>query len=293
MINKHSTSKYLSTRRVRLMKKKGLSAALAAIVILFVFSAESGAQNVHASGTQTRGSMGNSARLEGQMFYLPSPGTIISASSTGNGFWIQNASGNVVAQYWNANDSIGAVLQAGSYYIFPNLSQGQNFAKAFALFQVGGAAPPVVGGVPAGGVVWARNFNWNFAIQVPAGWVTKQNVSGEIAVQSSDPADNAFIEVHAVNGSGTQLEVLANQWESRVPYHLVRINEVVVNLSSGGHALVREYSGTYNGQPIGAGFLFTHTPGRYYVVAAVYLQAFADRYANLLGQCMGTLTIGN
>lgn len=87
-----------------------------------------------------------------------------------------------------------------------------------------------------------------------------------------------------------KLEELANRWEGRVSYSIRRTNEVVVNLNSGGHALVREYTGSYNGHPIGAGFLLTHTPGRYYIVESVYMQAASGLYANTLGQCMGTIT---
>ncbi len=107
------------------MRKQAVFAAIAALFLLFAFSAVSGAQNVHASGSQTRGTMGSMARLEGQAFYLPLPDTIISASSTGNGFWIQNAAGNVVAKFWDANQAIGSVLAADYYCIFPNLAAGR------------------------------------------------------------------------------------------------------------------------------------------------------------------------
>ena len=273
------------------LRKKNLWAAIAALVLLFAFSAESGAQNVHASGTQTRGTMGSSARLEGQPFYLPAPGTIISASSTGNGFWIQNAAGQVVAKYWNANQAVGLVLPAGSYYIFPNLAQGQNFAKAFALLNVGGAPPVAPGGVPGGapGLIWVTSPRWGVSIMVPAGWVTGTDLANDVAIQAMEPGENAFIRVHAASGSGIKLEDLAVRWEGQRPYSISRINQTVVNLNSGGHAFVTEYSGFYNGQPIGAGFLFTHTPGRYYIVEAVYVQAASALYANTLGQCMGTI----
>lgn len=273
------------------MRKQAVFAALAALFLLFAFSAESGAQNVHASGTQTRGTMGNSARLEGQSFFLPSPGTIISASSTGNGFWIQNAAGHVVAKYWDANQAIGLVLPAGSYYIFPNLAQGQDYAKAFALFNVGGAPPAAPGGIPgaAPGLVWVTSPRWGVSIMVPAGWVTGTDLANDVAIQAMEPGENAFIRVHAASGSGIKLEDLAVRWEGQRPYSISRINQTVVNLSSGGHAFATEYSGFYNGRPIGAGFLFTHTPGRYYIVEAVYVQAASALYANTLGQCMGTI----
>jgi hypothetical protein len=277
--------------RVKIMRKKNLWAALAALFLLFALSSESGAQNVHASGSQTRGTMGNSARLEGQPFYLPSPGTIISASSTGNGFWIQNAAGHVIAKYWEANQAIGVVLAAGSYYIFPNLAQGQNYAKAFALFNVGGAPPAAPGGIPgaAPGLVWVTSPRWGVSIMVPAGWVTRTDLANDVAIQAMEPGENAFIRVHAASGSGIKLEDLAVRFEGQRPYSIRRINQTVVNLSSGGHAFVTEYSGSYNGQPIGAGFLLTHTPGRYYIVEAVYVQSASGLYANTLGQCMGTI----
>ncbi len=264
--------------------KKRLVVLLVIAALLGLAVSAHGA-TVSAWGRQYRGSVLNPPQLEGNVFTLPSPGTIIQASSSGPGFWIVSAAtGAKVAQFWEASAAVGQVLAAGSYRVYPNLGQAQNSARVNVVFNVGG------GGA---GLVWVRNTRWNFSIQLPANWNGNLDTSNETALQAIDPTENAFLEVHASRGGGNSLEWLANELEAELGYSLNRVSQNTITLSGGQTALLREYTGYYNGTPIGAGILYTHHQGVYYVVIGIYTQSTAGQFANLLGQCMGSITFGN
>ncbi|MDQ7823453.1 MAG: nuclear transport factor 2 family protein [Candidatus Eremiobacteraeota bacterium] len=122
-------------------KRTGLSLSVVFVCILIGFSPVRGAEII-GRGTQIRGSAGSNARLEGKSFTLPMQLSIFSASSSGKGFWIRDASsGSVVKSFWRAEDAKGVIIPAGTYQVFPNLQEGQLRAEVTVVFRYGGPSP--------------------------------------------------------------------------------------------------------------------------------------------------------
>jgi hypothetical protein len=81
------------------------------------------------TGTQTRGSAGQSATLTCSPVTINSPRVVSSISGSNEGFWIVQGSATV-ARFYKQNDPAarGLTLQPGTYYVYPNLKSGQQKA---------------------------------------------------------------------------------------------------------------------------------------------------------------------
>ncbi|MCF7730832.1 MAG: hypothetical protein K9N23_04055 [Akkermansiaceae bacterium] len=100
---------------------------------VFVFTCFVSLQLAHAgvtlSGKQTAGSAGSNAKLECTAVTVSSPMTISAVSGSNEGFWIQQGSSTVM-KFYKSNDpsAVGQKLQAGTYYVYPNLKKGSSAA---------------------------------------------------------------------------------------------------------------------------------------------------------------------
>lgn len=103
-------------RRVSVLLVMVLLVSLAATSLCFA------ATTVEGSGKQTRGYGSHNAELHGDIFVLPRAGTITNVTGEGtDGFWIEKADGQLVANFNTFKEAIGYSLPAGSYRVLPNL----------------------------------------------------------------------------------------------------------------------------------------------------------------------------
>lgn len=118
------------------MLMKHVKTIFTAIFTLLLFSGFALAQsNVVAHGSQTRGSMGQNAKIHGNLFSLPAAGTITNINGTGaGGFWIEKGSGELVVNFNTLPEGKGYSLGAGSYRVIPNLKDGANSASIDVTF---------------------------------------------------------------------------------------------------------------------------------------------------------------
>ena len=107
------------------MRKRSILPSLFLVLLIAVTAAS--AASVKGWGEQVRGSAGLNAQLTGDPFTVPNGvvGTISSVNCDGDGFWIQ---GSARLVFNSASQANGAKLKAGTYYVYPNLNQGQNRA---------------------------------------------------------------------------------------------------------------------------------------------------------------------
>ncbi|NTV99527.1 MAG: hypothetical protein HGA70_10245 [Chlorobiaceae bacterium] len=115
---------------------KHLKTVATAIFTFLVFSGFATAQtNVTAHGWQTRGTVGQNAKIHGDLFSLPSAGTVSTINGSGaGGFWIEKASGELVVNFNTLGEANGYQLGAGSYRAIPNLKDGANSASIDVTF---------------------------------------------------------------------------------------------------------------------------------------------------------------
>ncbi len=108
------------------MRKRSILLFVFLVLVIAVTAAS--AASVKGWGEQVRGSAGMNAQLRGDPFTVPNGvvGTISSVNCDGNGFWIQ---GSAHLVFNSASQANGAKLKAGTYYVYPNLNQGQNRAS--------------------------------------------------------------------------------------------------------------------------------------------------------------------
>jgi hypothetical protein len=113
------------------MRKHKAVIFLACMVIVALACTAAMAATVTITGQQTRGTGPlKNAKLECTPVTLPSEGVISAASTTGDGFWINDGYGNWIVSFYNPGDAKGYRLPAGTYSIYPNLKQGQYNAVA-------------------------------------------------------------------------------------------------------------------------------------------------------------------
>lgn len=80
------------------------------------------AGTVSGSGKQTRGYPGHNAEVYGDLFNLPTAGTITAATGEGtDGFWIDREDGSQAVLFNTFKQSIGYTLPAGKYRVLPGL----------------------------------------------------------------------------------------------------------------------------------------------------------------------------
>ena len=101
---------------------------LSFVLVAAVLATAAFAGNVKGWGEQVRGSAGSNAQLRGDPFTIPGGvvGTISTVACDGDGFWIDGAARLV---FNTASQANGARLKAGTYYVYPNLKQGQSRAS--------------------------------------------------------------------------------------------------------------------------------------------------------------------
>jgi len=107
------------------MRKRSILLSLFLVLLIAVTAAS--AASVKGWGEQVRGSAGLNAQLTGDPFTVPNGvvGTISFVNCDGDGFWIQ---GSAHLVFNSASQANGARPKAGTYYVYPNLKQGQNRA---------------------------------------------------------------------------------------------------------------------------------------------------------------------
>ncbi len=118
------------------MLMKQIKTVSASILTLLIFSGFAMAQtNVTAHGWQTRGTIGQNAKIHGDPFSLPAAGTVSTINGSGaGGFWIEKASGELVVNFNTLAEANGYTLGAGSYRAIPNLKDGANSASIDVTF---------------------------------------------------------------------------------------------------------------------------------------------------------------
>ncbi len=81
------------------------------------------------SGSQSKGSAGQNATLRCSPVTINATKKITGISGSNAGFWIVKGS-TTIARYYKQNDSsaMGKVLSPGTYYVYPNLKNGQGQA---------------------------------------------------------------------------------------------------------------------------------------------------------------------
>ena len=110
------------------------------LVFLIMFAglttSESSAQDYYyLNGYQSSG-YGTDAALECDGIIIYRTLTVVDINGSNAGFWVTDGS-NVLARYWNSNDSDALYLQfePGTYYVYPNLRDGQSEATVQLVFQ--------------------------------------------------------------------------------------------------------------------------------------------------------------
>lgn len=89
------------------------------------------AGTVVAQGTQTAGVAGRNASLDGKAVSLPGGCRITAVSGDNAGFWTQGTEKKV---FYKQADAVGTVMQAGTYYVYPNLRPGAGNASIKVTF---------------------------------------------------------------------------------------------------------------------------------------------------------------
>ena len=112
-------------------------------ILIFIFiglaSSDSNAQDTFTLvGYQYAGSgPGDDATLECDGMEVHRTIAVIGIYGDNDGFWITDGTGSVLARYWYPNDesALGLQFSPGTYYIFPNLREGQSSASIKLEFQ--------------------------------------------------------------------------------------------------------------------------------------------------------------
>ena len=110
---------------MKILKKLLLTFSIFSLIMMFSFDATQ-AQTFTISGKQVKGSPGKNAQLTCQAVKITKKVKITSISGNNAGFWISNGS-YTIKKYWKSNDATakGLVLNPGTYYVYPNLKNGQ------------------------------------------------------------------------------------------------------------------------------------------------------------------------
>lgn len=105
------------------MNRKWISLMVMVLIIMMTTSV-CVAATIEGSGSQTRGTPGHAAELNGKTFTLPAYGTITDITGEGaEGFWIERADGSLVVNFNSLKEAAGYGLSAGSYRVLPNLRE--------------------------------------------------------------------------------------------------------------------------------------------------------------------------
>ncbi|WP_153000674.1 hypothetical protein [Chlorobium limicola] len=92
------------------------------MTVIFTSSVSLAATTVTGNGTQSRGYVGQNAKISGQLFSLPATGTITGVNGQGaSGFWIEKGTGQLIRNFDSVGEAKGFTLPAGSYRVIPNL----------------------------------------------------------------------------------------------------------------------------------------------------------------------------
>ncbi|MBX9569574.1 MAG: hypothetical protein K2X77_11795 [Candidatus Obscuribacterales bacterium] len=119
--------------------------------------------DVTLSGSQIRGK-GSNGQLISTGVVIQNPGTIVKANDAGAGFWLQSASGKI-RRFNKASDSIGTIVEPGTWYAYPNIYQNQDRAGVWVLVSTGsGTSSSAV--VPSGG--GSAVGPWKYTTKVPS-----------------------------------------------------------------------------------------------------------------------------
>ena len=110
------------------------------LVFLIMFAglttSESSAQDYYYLNGYQLSEHGSNAVLECDGIIIYRTLTVVEINGNNAGFWVTDGS-NVLARYWNSNDSDALYLQfqPGTYYVYPNLGDGQTEATVQLVFQ--------------------------------------------------------------------------------------------------------------------------------------------------------------
>ena len=249
---------------------------------------------IHGYGKQIK-TQGSNAILEAKPFTVPAKGAIsdFSLSHGVNGFWITDTPHGLPAYSFpnastNPKGVLGTVIQPGTYYAYPDPFPGgaPGLTEVRVTIDCGGKKN-------AAKTKAIRNQKWKFNMQSPAGWPDQSKPGSDLVAQFVEPSQNAFLEVYAVKGSMASLQALADGFETKLagqPYVSHRESSRQVNLGGGVPAAVREYTGDYNGTPLGSRILYTQHDGTAYVIVGVYTKAQQDQLAPVIAACLNSVS---
>jgi hypothetical protein len=110
------------------MNRNRIGTASLCMLLLLLWSTVSfAATTVVGEGQQSRGYPGHNAEIHGNLFTLPSAGSITAVEGRGaSGFWIEKGSGEMVRNFNTLAQAQGYSLSAGSYRVIPNIKDGVN-----------------------------------------------------------------------------------------------------------------------------------------------------------------------
>ncbi|MFW5488254.1 MAG: hypothetical protein ACNI3A_07545 [Desulfovibrio sp.] len=141
----------------------------------------------------------------------------------------------------------------------------------------------------------ARAESVDFWCKWPTSWQNKtDNLGNDLVRQYVSPDNDAFIEVYAARGPKSDLKELANKLEQAIlanggDYFQDRMGSL--NMRAGGNvpAILREYSGMYQGTLLHAFAMYAYGNGGLVTVIGVFPESLADKYWDTVYPCVASL----
>ncbi len=185
---------------------KRLFCHLMVLCILFLGLSSKALADATISGSQTRGH-GADGKLRCTGVSIQNGGTVVKVKDSGAGFWLQSDKGRIL-RFNRAAAAVGTVLEAATWYAYPNLYQGRNEAGVSVVVRTGrgGGANNSARAVSnlsigIGYPIQARNnpnnSNWSGTVTFTS--LAGGDVHGEVAWPSLDSIN----QIDGTFGNGT------------------------------------------------------------------------------------------
>lgn len=135
---------------------------------------------------------------------------------------------------------------------------------------------------------------YDFWVQTPTDWVNKtEGLGNDLKKQVMSPAGDAFIEVYAAKGTNIGVQAIADGMEQAMrqrdtAYLQNRISSRNIQ-ADGQPAILREYTGQYNGLPLRAYALYAYGNGGRFAVFGVFVAGQSAKYQQMLHTCVTSL----
>ncbi len=135
---------------------------------------------------------------------------------------------------------------------------------------------------------------YDFWVQTPTDWTNKtEGLGRDLKKQVMSPAGDAFIEVYAARGNNISAQAIADGMEQAMrqrdtAYLQNRISSKDIT-ADGQPAVLREYTGLYNGIPLRAYALYAYGNGGGFAVFGVFVAGQSAKYQDRVYTCVTSL----